>query len=135
MSQNTLHSLSYCSCSPTNMHRVITNAGYRDHTQHLFKKNTKSSFWTQWLNNLIFGLCTVISITICPSLLNNYWYPTECCVMQMTCEFHLTTMRLSTDFLSSHPQNLEEESARKYVPSLNSYSDQLKLALLAAIVL
>ncbi len=139
------HSLSYCSCSTTNMQRlrikqkeairVITNAGYRDHTQHLFKKNTKPSFWTQWLNNLIFRLCTVISITIFPSLLNNYGYPTECCVMQMTCEFHLTTMRLSTDFLSSHPQNLEEESARKYVPSLNSYSDQLKLALLAAIVL
>jgi hypothetical protein len=55
--------------------------------------------------------------------------------MQMSCEFHLTTMRLSTDFLSSHPQNLEEESARKYVPLLNSYSDQLKLAVLAAIVL
>ncbi len=33
------------------------------------------------------------------------------------------------------PKILNEESARKYVPSLNSYSDQLKLALLAAIVL
>ncbi len=58
--------------------RVINNAGYRDHTQPLFnKKKTKSSSWTQWLNTLIFGLCTVISTTIFPSLLNNYGYPTE----------------------------------------------------------
>ncbi len=70
---------------------VINNAGYRDHTQPLFKK-TKILPWTQWLNTLIFGLCTVISTTIFPSLLNNYGYPTEtislteCCVMQMTCE-------------------------------------------------
>ena len=44
---------------------------------NLFSKKTKSSPWTQWLNTLIFGLCTVISTTIFPSLLNNYGYPTE----------------------------------------------------------
>jgi hypothetical protein len=37
--------------------------------------------------------------------------------------------------LVSFPKIWNEESARKYVPSLNSYSNQLKLALLAAIVL
>jgi hypothetical protein len=66
---------------------------------------TLLKFLTKSMDSMI--KYSVISTTIFPSLLNNYGYPTEtispteCCVMQMTCEFHHTTMRLSKDFLSS----------------------------------
>ena len=83
--QNFLKNTKICSLNTTNLQRLWINK------KKPFELSTMQG--TETIPNLFFKKILPLDSMI--------KYSTECCVMQMTCEFHHTTMRLSKDFLSS----------------------------------